>query len=341
MGPQNTPPTPEYTRTSGWPGTTTPVHSSASLTSLGNQTHAGTAPLPSKHTTRPAHSAAITRTHAKPGTHAKRNAKMRYHRAAHEARTTPARARRTEQTALATHPNPTDTHRTNPARARRRDAAPARILSVIIADSQPIMREALARHLDANEHIAVTHQLDCPAKALNAALVTQPDAIVLDVECAEAAPSETARALRATPQSSRLVVFSAFRRDAHLLTAIRAGAAALVSKRDDTQTLADAIHAAADGAQYVSPSLEKRLAARRAADASLVELKPKRDKLTRREFEVLTYIAEGLSKKEIATTMHLAVKTIDNHTTNLMGKLDIHDRVQLARYAIREGITFC
>ena len=57
------------------------------------------------------------------------------------------------------------------------------------------------------------------------------------------------------------------------------------------------------------------------------------------EIEVLRYLARGLSKKQIATTMHLSVKTVDRHTANLMNKLDIHDRVELTRYAIREGIA--
>ena len=63
----------------------------------------------------------------------------------------------------------------------------------------------------------------------------------------------------------------------------------------------------------------------------------KSSRLTPRETDVLLYLARGKSKKEIAGTMRLSPKTIENHTTNLMKKLDIHDRVELARYAIREG----
>ena len=62
-------------------------------------------------------------------------------------------------------------------------------------------------------------------------------------------------------------------------------------------------------------------------------------RLTRREHEVLRYLARGMSKKEVAATMHLSPKTIENHTSNLMSKLDIHDRVELCRYAIREGLA--
>ena len=61
--------------------------------------------------------------------------------------------------------------------------------------------------------------------------------------------------------------------------------------------------------------------------------------VTIREHEVLRYLARGMSKKEVAATMHLSPKTIENHTSNLMSKLDIHDRVELCRYAIREGLA--
>jgi DNA-binding NarL/FixJ family response regulator len=61
--------------------------------------------------------------------------------------------------------------------------------------------------------------------------------------------------------------------------------------------------------------------------------------LTEREIEVLRYLARGLSKKEVASMMHLSPKTIESHSTRLMDKLDIHDRVELARYAIREGLA--
>ena len=61
--------------------------------------------------------------------------------------------------------------------------------------------------------------------------------------------------------------------------------------------------------------------------------------LTQREMEVLRYVAQGLSKKEIARTMHLSTKTVENHSARLMKKLNIHDRVELARFAIREGLA--
>ena len=69
------------------------------------------------------------------------------------------------------------------------------------------------------------------------------------------------------------------------------------------------------------------------------ETKSKSSLLSNRELEIIRYLATGLSKKDIATTMHVSVKTVNAHTANLMNKLDIHDRVDLTRFAIREGIV--
>ena len=68
------------------------------------------------------------------------------------------------------------------------------------------------------------------------------------------------------------------------------------------------------------------------------ESKSRAASLTNREMEVLRYIARGMSKKEIAKTMHLSVKTVENHSASIMARLDIHDRVELTRFAIREGL---
>jgi DNA-binding NarL/FixJ family response regulator len=100
-----------------------------------------------------------------------------------------------------------------------------------------------------------------------------------------------------------------------------------------------AVRTVAAGGVYFSPEVQARIVvdsngARLAAAGTT-----RASTLTARELEVLRYIARGLSKKDIAGIMHLSVKTVDNHSTSLMTKLNIHDRVELARYAIREGLA--
>jgi DNA-binding NarL/FixJ family response regulator len=240
-------------------------------------------------------------------------------------------------------PRPTRTPTTEPRLQPKPpacNAARPNSISVLVADHHPITRDALADYLDAHHDIQVVDAVDPRTDAITSALKSRPDVITLDFEADDAATDASVRDILATLRDTRLVFFGIFVRDRHLQAALAAGPDAIVSKREDPHTLVHAIRNVPSGKLYLSPLLQARLAPAK-HPASILELKPRSALLTRRETEVLSHIAHGLSKKEIATALHLSVKTVDNHSTNLMNKLDIHDRVQLARYAIREGLAHC
>ena len=132
---------------------------------------------------------------------------------------------------------------------------------------------------------------------------------------------------------------SAFFHDRYIEEALAVEASGYVTKDEPPESIVNAIRAAASGAVYFSPSVQARLVVHgdrvRLAHQKISRIST----LTRRELETLRYIARGLSKKEVAGIMHIGVKTVDHHSTALMRKLDIHDRVSLARFAIREGLA--
>ncbi len=135
-----------------------------------------------------------------------------------------------------------------------------------------------------------------------------------------------------------VIFLSAFFHDHYIEQAIAVGARGYVIKGDSPRTLFRALRAVAAGGAYFS----KEVMARFTLDE---QGRPKpsgqtvNSTLTHREVEVLRYLARGLSKKEIARMMHISVKTVEHHSTSVMKKLDIHDRVELALYAIREGLA--
>ena len=100
-----------------------------------------------------------------------------------------------------------------------------------------------------------------------------------------------------------------------------------------------AIREVAAGGFYFSDEIRDRIVEKDGSYSLAEGAKMRSKTLTDREVEVLRYLARGLTKKEIAGLMHLSPKTIESHCARLMDKLDIHDRVELARYAIREGLT--
>ena len=112
-----------------------------------------------------------------------------------------------------------------------------------------------------------------------------------------------------------------------------------MTKSASPEELIAAIHAVANGGTYFSPEIVARLVVESDGVRLIREGHTRGVTLTDREVEVLRYVSRGLSKKEIAGILNLSVRTIDTHVRNVMDKLGIHDRVELARYAIREGLS--
>ena len=150
---------------------------------------------------------------------------------------------------------------------------------------------------------------------------------------------DAARRITALQPDARIIFLSAFLHDHYIDQALRAKARGYLTKREPPETVVAAILEVASGGAYFSEEIRSRIVVETGGtklaerSASLISI------LTTRETETLRYIAKGLAKKEIAATMGVSVKTVDRHATNLMSKLDIHDRVELARFAIREGIA--
>ena len=137
----------------------------------------------------------------------------------------------------------------------------------------------------------------------------------------------------------RVIFVSAYTHDHYLQGALNVGGLGYVTKTDPVNKLVQAIHDVAADKVYFSEEVLKRVVFDENG-ARLVEGEKSRvSLLTNREVEILRDLASGLGKKEIAGMLEVSVKRIDKHAENLMRKLDIHDRVELDRYAIREGLA--
>jgi DNA-binding NarL/FixJ family response regulator len=213
---------------------------------------------------------------------------------------------------------------------------------VLLVDDHALLRHSVAKCINAEADFEVVGEAGDAESAVTIALKIKPAIILMDIDMPGAAPFDAARDIHAQLPDTRVVFLSAYSHDRYIEAAIEAKASGYISKGESAETVLQALRAVADGRIYFSPDVRSRITIDiNGAKLTDREGNPvsKRSLLTIRETEVLRHIAQGLTKKQIATLMHLSVKTIDNHTTNLMGKLDIHDRVELTRYAIREGIS--
>jgi DNA-binding NarL/FixJ family response regulator len=211
-------------------------------------------------------------------------------------------------------------------------------IRVLLADDHGMVRGSLGAIINETPGMKLVGEATNADEAVVACLRDPPDVAILDVDM-PGAPFDAARTIIARCPGTSPLFLSAHAHDRYIEAALKSGARAYVCKTDSPETLLHAIRHAAAGRWFFSAAIRDRIV----VEEEGVRLREgeggKLSKLTTREIEVLRFVAHGLSKKEIAEKLHLSVKTVENHATNLMNRLEIHDRVELTRMAIREGLV--
>jgi len=212
-------------------------------------------------------------------------------------------------------------------------------IRLLLVDDHTLFRDSISERLAREQDLGVVATAGDGSEAVAKAITFRPDIILMDIDMPGTVCFDAAKQITASLPDVRFIFLSAFFHDMYIQQALAVQARGYVTKGVPYATLLEAIRRVASGGVYFSEEVRSRIVVDDDG-ARLGQPKSSRlSKLTNRELEVLRYTARGLAKKEIAATMHLSYKTIDNHTARLMSKLDIHDRVQLARFAIREGLA--
>jgi DNA-binding NarL/FixJ family response regulator len=208
-------------------------------------------------------------------------------------------------------------------------------LSVVVADDHPIWREAVERDLAA-AGLRVVGVAGDGDKAVRVCEATRPQVLVCDLQMPGRSGVEVTRAV--VPSGVRVLVLSASGEQADVLEAVKAGATGYLLKSASAPELVDAVRRTAAGEAVFTSGLAglvlgeyRRLAAGPAADAS--------PRLTPRETEVLRLVAKGLTARQVAERLGLSHRTVENHVNNTLAKLHLHNRAQLVRYAVEQGLA--
>ena len=211
-------------------------------------------------------------------------------------------------------------------------------IAVMVVDDHAMVRSALARGISQEPDLFVMAEAADAEEALGFVEAKCPDVVVMDIDMPGPICFEVARRMRDCCPELKIIFLSAFYHDHYVEEALAVQARGYLTKREPQETLIGAIKEVARGGVCFSEEIRNRLM----VDTDGVRLigeHTRGSNLTRREVEVLRYLARGMSKKEIAGVIHRSVKTVENHCSNIMNKLDIHDRVGLTLYAIREGLA--
>ena len=165
----------------------------------------------------------------------------------------------------------------------------------------------------------------------------EPDVVLMDVVMPGLSGIEATRRIREASPETNVLALTMHEDEQYFFEMLHAGASGYVPKRAAPDDLLSAIRVVSRGQVFLYPSVAKMLV-KDFVQRGGVDSHPVHEQLTPREREVLTYIAEGYTNREIAEELHISPKTVDRHRENIMGKLDLHSRVALVKYAIEKGM---
>ena len=212
-------------------------------------------------------------------------------------------------------------------------------ITVMVVDDHPMWREGVARDLtEAGFDVVATASTG--TEALTRAAAVRPRVVVLDLQIpAPTGVEVTARLVKDDP-TVRVLILSASGEQEDVLEAVKAGATGYLVKSASRAELVVAVGRVAEGDTVFTPGLAGLVLGeyRRLSDTPATSADPDTPRLTERETEVLRLVAKGLGYKQIAERLFLSHRTVQNHVQNTLRKLQLHNRVQLVRYAIEQGL---
>ena len=206
---------------------------------------------------------------------------------------------------------------------------------VVIVEDQTAIREMLAEVLRHDPNFEIVGQAGDGQVAQQMILDAKPDVLVLDARLPVLNGLELLRRVTKQLRNLRILVFSGHENPVLIREMLEAGAHGFVEKTAGLIELKKGLETVANGGTYFGPAVSGLL---RNVVANPSVTTTTKDFLTPREREILQLVAESYSTKEIAQKLNISVKTVDNHRTNLMRKLDLHNVASITRYAMQIGL---
>jgi DNA-binding NarL/FixJ family response regulator len=211
-------------------------------------------------------------------------------------------------------------------------------IRIIVADDHQIVRDGLCALLEKEKNFEVVCVCKNGRGAVKNAQKLNPDIIIMDISMPDLNGIEATRQITSSSNNTKVIALSIHSDKRFVTEMIKAGACGYLLKDCAFEELVQAIFAVSNNQIYLSSNITDVVIKDYVKRLSMDQSK-EIDLLTTREREILQLVAEGLSTKDIASRLHISLKTVDAHRRNIMGKLDLHSIAELTKYAIREGLT--
>jgi DNA-binding NarL/FixJ family response regulator len=210
---------------------------------------------------------------------------------------------------------------------------------VLLVDDHDLFRTGL-RNLLEEQGVHVVGEAATGSDAVRSVRELAPDVVVMDLNMPGISGVEATRQITQVAPLTRVVVLTISDQDGDVMDAILAGACGYLLKDASIQELMRGISSAAIGESLISPHIAAKVLQRvRASTPSALDAETIRSELSDREIQVLKLIANGKDNALIAADLHISPKTVKNHISNILMKLQIENRIQAAVYAVRSGIV--
>jgi DNA-binding NarL/FixJ family response regulator len=207
------------------------------------------------------------------------------------------------------------------------------LITVVLADDHAIVREGIAAKFRENPEISILGQCSDGESALEMILTLQPHFAIIDLNMPRMSGAEVVRKARQARVETKLIVLSITRDEATIRELFRSGADGYVLKDGPARHLIEAINYIRDGGQYLTPLLRRE---------TIENSKDRKDPmalLSKREFEVFSFLVDGMRPKDIAKILEISPKTVDTYRANIMRKLEVDGIAGLVRFAIQRNLN--
>lgn len=208
------------------------------------------------------------------------------------------------------------------------------MIKVLFADDHEMVRIGVSSYLSAQADIQVIAEAEDGGEAVDMALAHKPDIILMDLVMKQMDGIEATKRIIEKWPEAKIIIVTSFLDDEKVYPALEAGASSYMLKTSKAKDIAEAIRSTYKGQSVLEPEVTGKLMTRmrKSPAASLHEA------LTARELEVLRLMTQGKTNLEISEELFISLKTVKVHVSNILGKLEVHDRTQAVIYAFNEGV---
>ena len=226
------------------------------------------------------------------------------------------------------------------------------VIRIMLVDDHDVVRTGLRSYLEQQSGIQVVAEARSGTEALERALQTQPDVIVMDITMPEMDGLAATRRLKEILPAIQVLALTVHEDKQYFFEMMAAGASGYITKQSAAEDLVAAIHAVAEGHIYLQPVLARwlledyqRLSVGSPSEEQIIGEKQAQDRgggqflLSKREIQVLEMVAEGFTNHAISEKLEISPKTVARHRERIMHKLNIHSSTELVKYAIRTGLV--